>query len=431
MLPEDYLPGLRPILETAMKQSPQMLLRQIEIARHEARVLEADYERWPQVGGNFRLVSNKTSATQSATSRDSGLFYSLAANQALFHWGAIRRRGEIARIQVAIAEKNYAEAYRSLALQIRQAYLDLVARHAGLRGLRHTVGIRQTELDTVRQRHAMGSSSPAEVAGLELRLNEEQLELDRLEAEFDAGRRRLSRLAGISPDVSVDQIPYDIPMPRFDAGVASELLAGVLRDAGKGSFRAQVAELRMREADLNYRIARVRLLPRINALAGHSRESSTNASATQVSQVAITRDSLELRGEWNIFDGFATRGYKLEAKADRRSWERQRDIEAEAVMDDAQRLSRVVGIEARSMQLAEQRRQGAAHRVSLAEEDLKTSGRASEANVNEAVRDLRTAEWNAAITRANFLIHWSEFVSVTTDDPVLNALPSRYARATR
>lgn len=430
-LPEDYLPGLKPILERAMKQSPQILLQQIEIARNEARVLEADSERWPQVGGNIRYDSNRTAATSSAPSADSGLFYSLNINQAVFHWGAIRHRGEIARIEVAIAEKNYAEAYRVLAVQLRQLYVQLVARNAQLRSERFTLSLRQRELATAKERLAIGSTSAAEIAGRELDLNEGQLLVDRYQAEFDADRRRLSRLAGISPDVPAEEIPTEIPLPRFDQAVSAELLAAMMRDGGKSTFAAEVADLHIKEADLNYRIARVRLLPKFNVGVGHSRESSTTATATQVSQTAITRDTIEVRGDWNIFDGWATKGSKREALADKHNWERRRDIDAEAQMDEAQRLERVVGIDARAMQYSEQRRAGAAGQVLLVQEDLKKSGTASQATVNSATRDLYNAEYNAALSRANFLSDWSAFVSLVGDDPALMNLPSRYVRAKR
>jgi outer membrane protein TolC len=428
-LPEDYLPGLRPILEAALKQSPQILLRQAELAGREARVIEADAERLPQVGGNLRYDSNRTSATASATARDNGFFYSLSANQSLFQWGAVKHRREIARIEVAVSQRNYAEAYRVLTVQLRQIYVQLIASNARLKQARFALDIRKADLATAKDRQALGTASAAEIYGRELDLTEAELEVERLQIEFDADRRRLSRLAGLSPDIGPEQIPSAIPETTFDAALADSLLAALLRDATGRSFRAQAQELRVKEADLNYRIARVRLLPRFFASMGHSRESSTTASATQVSQTAITRDTLEVRGEWSIFDGFATRGYKRESLADKRTSERQRDIEADQVMDEAQRLNRLVNLDFRSLKLAEQRREGSATLLRIAEEDLKKAGTASQNNVRAAQRDLEHAQWVLDLARATFLSDWSAFVSVTGEDPILNRLPAIYVRA--
>ena len=40
-LPEDYFPELKGVLEKALKQAPQVLLREVEIAQSEARVAAA------------------------------------------------------------------------------------------------------------------------------------------------------------------------------------------------------------------------------------------------------------------------------------------------------------------------------------------------------------------------------------------------------
>lgn len=430
-LPEDYLPGLKALLGTALQQSPQVLLRDIEIARNEARVYQADQQRWPNVGGDIRYASSETvvSSHTGTRSRDSGLFYSASVNQAVFHWGEIRNRGEIARIEVAIARKDYVEAYRTLAVELRRGYLGLIALNARLRHTRFSLSLVEADLAGAREELAHGAIPAGDVAVRELALAEAQLDADRLEADFEAERRKVARLAGV-PDIAPETIPPEIPEPAFDPAVASRLLAELLRDGARSTFQAQVAEMQIKEADLSYRIARVRLLPRFDALMGHSRESSTTASTTQVSQTAITRNSFEVRGEWRIFDGFATKGAKLEAKQSRRYWERRFQIATEAAMDEAQRLQRTVGFDFRAMQFARQRHAGATAGVARAEEEVRAHAAAPNA-VTYATRDLRSAEAGTALARATFLSNWSAFVSLVADDPALNQIPSRYVRATR
>ena len=428
-MPEDYLPGLKTILQTALKQSPQVLLHEIEIAQNEARVYAADQMRWPNVGGDIRYDSNQTaiSGNSGSESRDSGLFYSLSANQALFYWGEIKHRGDIARAEVLIAQKDYAEAYRTLAMDIRRTYLGLIARHAELRQRQFNLGLDATALKSAKDSLDHGTISAGDYAGRELRFNESQLDSDRKQADFDAERRRLARMTGL-PDIPVDQIPYEIPLPKYDSAAAAQVLAGLLRDGGTAAIPAQIAELHVKEADLNYRIARVRLLPKFNASMGHSRESSTSATATEVSQTAITRDTLEVRGSWTIFDGFATKGAKLEALADKRYWDRQRQIAADTAMDEAQRLSHAIELDARAVDFAEQHRRGAQAGVDRSQSEQK-AGTVSEANINDAISNLRVAEANTAFARATFLSDWSAFVSLAAEDPALKNLPFRYVRA--
>jgi outer membrane protein TolC len=426
-LPEDYLPGLKTLLHTALQQSPQMIQRQIQIAQNDARVYQADQQRYPNVGGDMRYDSNETgvSGSSGTRTRNSGIFYSLSANQALFYWGEIKHRGDIARIDVAIAQKDYAEAYRMLAVELRRAYLGLIARNADLRQRRYALSLHEADLSNAKVALAHGTKPPGEVAGLQLDFDERQVEFDRYQAEFEGERHRLARLAGVS-EIPVEEIPTEIPEPRYDRAVASAMLAAMMRDGAKNAYASIIAQMHVEQAELSYKIAKVRLLPKFNAALSHTRESSTSASANSVTETAITRDTLEVRGAWNIFDGFATKGAKLEALANKRYWDKQREIAADTAMDEAQRLDRIAAIDARAMNLAEQRRAGAAGFLGRTEAEHKV-GTASEGNVNDATSNLRAAETNAALTRATFLSDWSAFVSLVADDPVLNNLPARYA----
>jgi hypothetical protein len=172
----------------------------------------------------------------------------------------------------------------------------------------------------------------------------------------------------------------------------------------------------------------VRLLPKFDTSINHSRQSSTTASRTSVSQQAITQDTLEVRGAWTVFDGWATKGAKLEAKADQRYWERQRQIDADVAMDEAQRLARLLDLDARSMHFAELHLAGAAGAVSRLESEQK-AGTVSQSDIDAASSDLRLAKANAAVARANYLSDWSAFVSLVAEDPVLKNLPFRYVSA--
>ena len=430
-LAEDYLPELKPILQSAVRQAPDVILKQIEIDRAEARIYDADRQRWPNVSGDISYNANQTavSGNSNTQSRNSGLFYTVRANQALFYWGEIKNRGEVARIGVAIQQKEYAEAYRTLVRQLRQLYLELVARNASLRQMRFELTLREAQLATAREELRAGTLPAGEVAGKELELSERQVEVDRWQAQFDALRRTIGRLSGVG-EIPADKVPVEIPLPRYDARVSSEMLAAMLRDAGKNTFQAQIAELQIQQAERNYRIARVRLLPKFEATAEHVRDSSTTASETSVSQTAIQRETIGIHGRWDIFDGFATKGAKLEARIARREAEKRLQVATDSAMAEAQSLERFASLDARSVQLSEQRRSGAEAGVKKAEEE-RAAGRVSKDAVDSALIGLRVAEAAATSARANFLSDWSSFVSLVGEDPVLNNLPSRYVRSSR
>ena len=58
--PEDYLPTLRPILANALRQSPQVIAKQLELDQSALRVMGANSLRLPSLGGNLTYATNET-----------------------------------------------------------------------------------------------------------------------------------------------------------------------------------------------------------------------------------------------------------------------------------------------------------------------------------------------------------------------------------
>ncbi|MGH7955723.1 MAG: TolC family protein, partial [Opitutaceae bacterium] len=225
-MPEDVLPELKEILRTALQQSPQVFLAAIDLERGEAARIQANSFRWPNLGASFNYANNQEaiSGNTSTESRASGLFYSISLGQSLFHWGALKNQSAIGRISLLIAEKNYAEAYRALAVTLRQSYLELVMKKARLRHARHAFKRAESDLDVLKRNASQ--VSPSLISGRELDLREARLELDRVEAEFTAGRRKLARFAGLA-ELPEDKIADELPKPAYVPALASSITAMV------------------------------------------------------------------------------------------------------------------------------------------------------------------------------------------------------------
>ncbi len=430
-LPEDYFPALKMLLDGAMKQSPQIILKEIETAQWEARVYVQDAQRYPSLHGDMNYAENQTaiSSNSSTRSRDNGLFYDFSLNQPLFQWGAMKNQSEIARIYVSIAEKRYAEMRRSLAVSIRQQYLMLIARKLYLRSQRLTLKSQQADLDLTQDRFQHGTAAEGEVSGKKLALEDTSLRVARDETEFVGMRKAFARLVGLA-DFSEEELPLEIPKPVYSAENTSRMLASLLREGGKSTFEAQIAQLGIKQADLDYRIAKVRLLPKFNAGIDHAVRNNTTASTNTVSQQGIVQDSIAVSGNWNIFDGFATKGAKLEALATKRLRERELQIASETAIDSAQRLERELALDAREIDLTDVRRTLAAAGIDRVKEEIKLGNQKPTA-VEDATVSLYVADFNRSNARAKFLWHWSDFVSLAATDPVVNNLPSHYGREKR
>src|ERR1035437_1706808 len=85
-LPEDYLPGLTPLLRAAVERSPNTILSSINLAQQEAQRYVYSYVLWPSVAGNASYGINNDSVSGGQVSTERGLFYNVGVNQPVFQW---------------------------------------------------------------------------------------------------------------------------------------------------------------------------------------------------------------------------------------------------------------------------------------------------------------------------------------------------------
>jgi outer membrane protein TolC len=291
--------------------------------------------------------------------------------------------------------------------------------------LRETLRLTRVSIDIARERLSRGLASPAEVAGEELRARQVDLEVRRAEAEFLTARRGFARIAG-APELSEEAIPDDIPKPVFSAALATALASSLLRDGATNTVEAEMHELRVREAMLRYRIERVRLLPKFSAGAGYSLENTTTVG-TSVGQKAVARQTLSITANWPIFDGFATKAAKMDARASQRAAEARRNADLDALMQEAQALERQLPLDAEQIELAELQRDLAEEARRRAAEEVQL-GKVSAIEIERARSGVILAESRMLEARAALLNRWSQFISVAGEDPALANLPDRHVR---
>lgn len=427
-LPEHYFPALKRLLESAVKQSPKVLESHLEIAIAEANRTIQNSPRLPDLSGDLHYDSSQSavSGSNSRTNRDNGLFYRFELRQALFQWGALKNASDRARLGVGIAEKSYQDVYRVLALEIRRSYLGLVASKAMLQQMRYAQKLKEADLALERDKFSTGDTSRGNVYGRELAVQENAVAILRAETALAAGVRLLASIAGVPP-LQEEDIPLDIPEVVYASELAHSLVTALLRDGGRHTIEAQLLELRVKDADLAYKIARVRNLPRFSLGAGHSVENTTNVTGSSVDQQGVERQTISVRAEWSIFDGFRTQGEKQAAIGTKRLWERRLATSVEKTLSEAQQLQESVALEATVMGMANQYRNLAYAEVVRVEEEIKNDNLAPQSK-KEAEDALYSRIAQSAAARARFLSEWSALVSTVGVDPALKNIPARHVR---
>jgi outer membrane protein TolC len=428
-MPEDYFPTLKTFIDQALLQSPQVIYQELNTEVAEAQKLYTGVAPLlPNLHGSAYggETVQSTQGANAQVTRGTGVYYDLQVNQPVFQWGALKNGLLAQKIAVAIAQRNYVTVYLQYVEQIRKQFLGLVAAKIAVRNARFNLDLRKQALDAAQQQLKAGVVTDAYVMGPQLDLEDAQLSFESNLHSYNYGRRQLAREIG-QTDIADDLIPREIPAPTFSLAAASDLTADVLRTGARYTPDAQVALLNIRNWQLQYQINKVNLLPKISGQVDFNQSNTPQIANGQITQNITVNQTYYLQANWNIFDGFATRGRKQEALIRRRQAERDLKAKTEATEDAAQNSERMVELAWKQLDLTT-RRNGIAHAsLKQAEDDL-----AAHVGSEQAVAGLRANaynfEYSLALTRTGFLSQWSDFVSLVGHDPAMNNLPVRYVR---
>ncbi len=438
-MPEDTLPDLKTILVSALKQSPQMVQNEISIAQAEASRYASSSQRLPQVSANASYAWNRISADKAeppggfkpgdstkSEDKSSGPYYGVSLNQPLFTWYALTNQVKIADIAIKISEKNYAEAYRGLANTIRSQYLGLIFQKVSLRNQRFNLNQTARLLALDEARLKSGAMAPAELMQPRAGYAAARLAMARSEELYAVSKRQLARMAGLSA-INEEAIPLEAPMWGGTSEASSTLLARWQRDGVEVTYQGQINSLRIKDAELNYKVARTRLYPKFSLTASASQYNSQNVTATAVTQQAAFSTTYGVSGSWTLFDGFAARGAKRYALENKRLYEYQQRNLAVQLTDQVESSVKLIGFSAQSLEMTEATRAGAAFSVQLISDEFKR-GSVTEDAVTTATSQLYSQEAAVVLARIDLLTRWCDLVSLVGADPILNQLPARYVR---
>lgn len=411
-----------------MRQSPTMLQKNLELAQAESIRYMNSAAMFPSVNSSFSYSINTSSPSESTgvKSQVDGIYYSVNIYQPIFHWGALKAQADSSKIGVKIAEKNFAEAYRNLALTIRSQFLELVVLKQKQRNADFALKVAQDSLRVNEDRLNRGRVSPGEIIPMRLAVEETELQRDQSVMEFESALKFMMHTAGLE-GLSASEIPDGIPTAdlAYDDQLLNRSLDRFLHVGVESTNTAQSLRSAIKQADLNYRIQKYRLFPKIGFGAGISQANSTYATASSVTQTGIYSENINLTVNWSIFDGFATKGAKKNALSAKRMSERSLADYVNAARLDADRKRRQLEFAYRGMRISEVRRDLALGALQQANDDL-SRGRSSQGAVDAAMVRYNDSQLAAFINRAAFLNQAASLQSLIGIDPVVEQISTRF-----
>jgi outer membrane protein TolC len=420
ILPEELMPALQPILRDAVRQSPRMVSRAFDVEIAEQARIAARAGLLPSLGGSASIIESQDRRADLVGALDvSKTYYSYAVNQPLFHWGALWNNARSAEISKAMAERNFSQAYRLLAQELRQKYLNLTV-HKMLvararRNLAHTIRERDLAEERLRNRQI------SELQAHPLRIAAEQAEItrDRTEFDYQIALDSFARLAGI-PSFQEDQIPDSIPIVQMPMGPLQQALASFLSLAELPTAEAVNARDQIRIEDINYRNQKTRLRPKFNFVVGVSQdEQSYTINIAQKYRIQSFYAGVSVG--WTLFDGFAAQAGQRSALARRRQLQNDYVQMKDRLSEQAQVQVRQLEFAARTMSIADRNLEGAYGLVQTRQDEFKRGiGTETEIAIADlALFDARIAAYNQ---RIDYLIRVGDFLGTLAQDPVVSNL---------
>ncbi|ACB77214.1 TolC family protein [Opitutus terrae] len=426
-LPENYFPGLKRLLETAVKQAPRMIARNTDeiVAEAERTTLRAGQLPSMRAYGSYYPWTQDRRGDASETTTTQKVAYNVFLEQPLFHWGALKDASRIGELKVKIAQGDTVEAYRLLISEIRSQYLQLIFKRLSVERTRATQRMAEQSWQIARERFERKEISESDLFSARMGAEQARLWTDRFQEDYDTARYVLGKLCGM-PTIPDEEVPREIPaIARAETEIDGLVRAFTTQEDpvtyGLENLRRQVDI-----EQLNYDIAKTRLRPKVNAVVGLTQDQqdyvyTQNSARNYRYEVQSLYTGVSVN--WSIFDGFASRAAKASALARRRQAERTYEVQRENVLVSVRAKKRQLDFAARGLAMSEEYLALGERSFRTKEEDQKL-GLASPTDLENARLQLFDARVSTFNARQDYLLRAADLLSATLNDPALTNLPS-------
>jgi outer membrane protein TolC len=412
-LPESEMPALGEMVKSALSKSPRTMA-------HDFALLTADYQAminsaslYPQVGGSYQYqVRAEDQGFGDGYVAASRTFYNLNINQALWHWGSVRAAARVGELGAMIAKHDLAGVRRSLAVEVRDAYLALILQKMGVRNTRFADDLLKRTLEQQEIRFKAAEITHGEISITRLRKDESSLAVDRAVSDLAFAIDAFRRLTGVE-SFSEAEIPDAIAPPIEEPAQAAPF-------EHKGYLKSEsllINELQIEQAMLNYKIDRKLLWPKLNAIAGVAQDD--NLYSTTQGTITTSTTFVGLHLQWSIFDGFSAKGRRLQSRTRLRQLQETRSDLIETLGNSANQQAAQVGFAWRAFKHARHRRQWAEAGVANEKDNL-SRGLSSEEQIATAQAALSHAELVANDALAKFYSACARYASTMQADPLID-----------
>ncbi|HUG09923.1 MAG TPA: TolC family protein [Opitutaceae bacterium] len=408
------MPALEAVVKSALSKSPRTMAWDFELLSARYQQMMSSSPLYPQVGAGYQYQVRDESRSEGL---EPGLYdrgiYSITATQSLWHWGAVRAAAKVGELGTLIAEQNLESVRRALALEVRNSYMGLIVQKVGVRNAQFSEKLMKENLERQEVRYKAELITLSALFDIRLRTEEAILAGERAASDLEFAVRAFRQLTGVAT-FTVNDIPENLAAPKNES---TSLEVGTATGYLK-SESLLINELQIEQGRLSQKIDRKALWPKLNLMVGVSQDD--NLYSTSLGERITTVSSfVGLQLQWTIFDGFASRGRRLQSKNRLLQLENARDNLIESIEDSADQQAQHVGFAWRAYLHARQRREGAAGGVAYEKDNL-ARGQSSEEQIANAQAALNQAELVEIDALARFYSASARYASTLQADPLID-----------
>lgn len=423
VLAENVLPHLEPVLTAAVRQSPTMLNRAMDLEIAENNRIMARATLLPTLGGySSYLQSRDTRADLAGRLEVTKIAYNFSITQPVFFWGERRNGLKFSEIQASITKGSYQEGYRALAQLLRDAYMRLIMQKLNVKRWTASADFTRNQLAKEETRLAQKVIADAQIVPVRLAAEQTQITFERVQFDFEMSKLSFSRLSGLPP-LADDEIPDAIPTVTYAAETYDRLLAGFLAQKDLPAIEAFTMRKTMEGAALTLASDKTRLRPKFSFILGMSQdEQSYTINVAQKFKVNSVYGGIS--ANWAVFDSFASQAAVRNDMLRLRQMKTDYKVLNERLAQQAQTNVRLINFAARNMVITDRSLLSTESNLQTSQEGF-ARGTIAEDDVTLARIAVYDAQINAGNGRCEFLNRVADFLGTIMADPVLENVALR------
>lgn len=420
--------GLRVLdLETAQRialaENPSLKAAEARIRQAQARVQQAFSEYWPRLdalASSRRVEFSESASRVSARSAGASNFANGTGNpedfysaELKFSWllfDGFEREFTFARERFGEMDSREVreDARRLLLSRVAEGYYSALLARENIAISEADMAFNQRQAKDAKARRRVGTGSLSDVLNFEVQVNSAKTQLLRAKREYEVALYGLATLLGI-PEAA---FPRSLELAPLEPETPTELAApapDVLIPYAHG-HRPDLRQLDyfLRQAESEVGIARAQFFPTINLFASVDGERANSARLAQDD----FGNSIGLELSYNIFAGGLNRARLGEAKS--RQFEADKNLEDERIRVGGEVRRAIAELQLAQEELVLQRKNAVLVRQNrdLVEKEY-AAGQASLVRLNEAQRDLTTAQSRLALALVSLRLAWENVEAAT------------------